>query len=249
MQNRYAGDIGDFSKLGILRSLFSCGLTIGINWYLTPDETHNGDGRHIKYLEKESFRACDESLWSSLKRIVDSGRRNICSLQDERILPAVYYSAMLDYSGKTKKERAGFREVWHKEALACLSDVDIVCADPDNGLIVPSAVGTRRENKFILPEELKDYFKQGSSIIYYQHKARKLDPFYIEQHHRLLADPELAGSAGLALKFLSTSQRYYFFIVQPRHREIIKDAMEQMLQTAWGDYFQLLCPVPSSKSK
>ena len=39
--------LGDFSKLGLLRSLRPAGLSIGLNWYLTPDETHNGDGRHV----------------------------------------------------------------------------------------------------------------------------------------------------------------------------------------------------------
>ena len=41
MQNRYAGDIGDYSKLGLLRALHLAGFSIGLNWYLTPDETHN----------------------------------------------------------------------------------------------------------------------------------------------------------------------------------------------------------------
>ena len=44
MQNRYVGDIGDFGKLGLLRALSSKGLSIGVNWYLTTDESHNGDG-------------------------------------------------------------------------------------------------------------------------------------------------------------------------------------------------------------
>ena len=45
MQNRYTGDIGDYSKLGLLRALQSAGFSIGLNWYLTPDETHNKIGR------------------------------------------------------------------------------------------------------------------------------------------------------------------------------------------------------------
>ena len=52
MQNRYTGDIGDFSKLGLLRALQAAGFSIGLNWYLTPDETHNGDGRRIHYLSQ-----------------------------------------------------------------------------------------------------------------------------------------------------------------------------------------------------
>ncbi len=47
MQNRYTGDIGDFSKLGLLRVLHAARLSIGLNWYLTPDETHNNDGGHV----------------------------------------------------------------------------------------------------------------------------------------------------------------------------------------------------------
>lgn len=50
MQNRYTGDIGDFSKLGLLRVLSNAGFRIGLNSHLTPNETHNDDGKHIKYL-------------------------------------------------------------------------------------------------------------------------------------------------------------------------------------------------------
>ena len=49
MQDRYTGDIGDFGKLGLLRWL-STSLSIGVNWYLVPDESHNGDGRHTNYV-------------------------------------------------------------------------------------------------------------------------------------------------------------------------------------------------------
>lgn len=62
MQDRYAGDIGDFSKLGLLRQLSACGMAIGINWYLTPNERHNTDGRYVGYLNDDSFRACDDLL-------------------------------------------------------------------------------------------------------------------------------------------------------------------------------------------
>ena len=31
MQNRYTGDIGDYSKLGLLRALQSAGFSIGLN--------------------------------------------------------------------------------------------------------------------------------------------------------------------------------------------------------------------------
>ena len=49
MQNRYAGDVGDFGKLGMLRAIASSAMKIGVNWYLVPDEGHNDDGKHIGY--------------------------------------------------------------------------------------------------------------------------------------------------------------------------------------------------------
>lgn len=240
MQNRYSGDIGDFSKLGLLRSLRSTNIPIGINWYLVPDETHNSDGRHVKYLEKDDFRKCDEDLWKELGQIVREGMRNVQSLQSEQILPAAHYSEILDLTGKKKLERVEIRREWHEKAMKRLSNSGIICTDPDNGLIVPSAVGTIRENKFILSEEIKSYYLQGSSVIYYQHKARKLDPFYVEQHRNLLKAPEFDGASALILKFVTTSQRYYCFAIQPDHKGLIMEAINKMLETEWGKHFVLL---------
>ena len=186
MQDRYTGDLGDFSKLGILRALQAAGLSIGVNWYLTPDESHNGDGRHVKYLRQEEFKACDKVLWQELKNIVDSNHRKVCYLENGNILPACFYSERLDFSGKVKAERESFRKEWHKKALAALIGNSIVCLDPDNGLIVPSAVGKSKENKYVLHDELADYYAQQSSVIYYQHKARKTDQFYIRQHEEMI---------------------------------------------------------------
>ena len=127
-----------------------------------------------------------------------------------------------------------------KKALKELKTAGIVCTDPDNGLVVPSAAGTVRENKSILSDEIRDYYLQGSSVIYYQHKARKKDPYYIDQHKRLLEDPAFTGAKGLILKFKKTSLRYYCFIIQPDHQDAITEAINKMLETAWGDHFSIL---------
>lgn len=59
MQNRYTADIGDYGKLGLLRCLEKTGLKIGVNWYLTPDEGHNEDGRFIQYAHDEAYQPYD----------------------------------------------------------------------------------------------------------------------------------------------------------------------------------------------
>lgn len=240
MQNRYVGDIGDFGKLGLLRCLREKDLTIGVNWYLVPDEKHNGDGRHTHYLNDKAYGICDEELWRSLGRLVKSNERSIAFLQDSGCLDAIFFSTCLDYRGRTKCERKYTRNNWHHEALTRLEGLDIVFVDPDNGLLVPSAVNTPRDNKYVSVDELRDYYKQGSSIIYYQHKARKNDDFYEKQHRMLLEIEEFEGATGLLIKFRTTSQRYYGFIIQPRHRDRILERVEWMMSTEWKKHFCLL---------
>ncbi len=249
MQNRYTGDIGDYSKLGLLRALQSAGFSIGLNWYLTPDETHNSDGRHVDYLKQEKYRACDPGLWLGLKAIVDGDNREVRYMENDDILQATFFSDCLDFSDddvsgkrkcKPKAERTALRGDWFRRSLARLAGKDIVCVDPDNGLVVSSALGRPKENKYVLPEELARYYAQGSTIVYYQHKARRKDPFYTDQLKALLRREDLPGASGIALKFEKVSQRYYMFIVQPRHREMVEKSVKNMLSTPWGDHFRQL---------
>ena len=240
MQNRYTGDIGDYSKLGLLRALQSVGFSIGLNWYLTPDETHNSDGRHVDYLKQEKYRACDPGLWLGLKAIVDGDNREVRYMENDGILQATFFSDCLDFRGKKKAERTERRAEWFAKSLDVMAGKDIVCVDPDNGLVVPSAKGRPKENKYVLPEELARDYAQGSTVVYYQHKARRKDPFYTDQLKALLRREDLPGASGLALKFEKVSQRYYMFIVQPRHREMVEKSVQDMLSTSWGDHFRQL---------
>ena len=240
MQDRYTGDIGDFSKLGLLRALQAVGLSIGLNWYLTPDETHNGDGRHVGYLRQDEFRTCDEELWLALRNIVDSGNRRVEQLENEHILEATFFHDRLNFAGKAKPERARRRHEWFARSLATMAERDLVFVDPDNGLIVPSATGRPKEIKYVLRDELASYYSQGSSVVYYQHKARRKDGFYIQQHNGLVGGSDFPDATGLILKFTPVSQRYYMFIIQPQHRVAIKQAVNGLLSTDWSKYFQLL---------
>ena len=74
MQDRYAGDIGDFLKFSLLRQLcqpsdVDPGLRLGVVWYLAPDEDHNLDGKHTPYLDSPKPR--DRELTA-----LESDRRN-----------------------------------------------------------------------------------------------------------------------------------------------------------------------------
>lgn len=238
MQDRYTGDIGDFGKVGLLRQLTSTGLSIGVNWYHTPDETHNSDGLHIDYLQKKQFHVCDPDLWATLGQIVSSGKREIAALEQSSVLAATYFGRLLDSSSGDKIARQAVRMGWHRQALQALHGCNIDFVDPDNGLMVPSADGTAKGNKFVLPNELAEYYHAGASIIYYQHKVRCPDEFYIKQHQQMVSSGAFPGAVSLGLKFTKTSLRYYFFAIRTEHAEAITTCVQQMLTSPWQYCFE-----------
>lgn len=80
-------------KFGLLRAV--CGgvspLTLGVNWYLTGDESHNADGKHIGYLQPgsthhASLRSCDRDLMSRLAEMVVIDR-SVVALEESGVLP------------------------------------------------------------------------------------------------------------------------------------------------------------------
>lgn len=50
MQDRYAGDVGDYGKIGLLKCLQAHGFTIGVNWYRVLEldvEKKDGSFKHV----------------------------------------------------------------------------------------------------------------------------------------------------------------------------------------------------------
>ena len=143
MQDRYAGDVGDFGKFGLLRHL--CGETAGdshthlkpgVIWYKVPDEAHNADGKFIEYLDESEendlrFRACDENLYEALRDVV-SAERLIKALERKQLLPSALYSGRP--VPQWKKEVSDTRSGWFAEALAETAHSNLVFLDPDNGI-------------------------------------------------------------------------------------------------------------------
>ena len=171
MQDRYAGDIGDFGKLALLKALAREGLSIGVNWYKTEPaekEALNADG---KFLIPERFAVCDPELAGKLHAISSGDNRSIAALEKADILPdAAYYSKQITVEK---------RQEWHQEALKKLSNVDLVFLDPDNGLLVKS-VGKKsaKSIKYVFSKEISDYLKNGRSVLLYQHRCRKKPAHY-----------------------------------------------------------------------
>jgi len=238
MKDQYVGDIGDYTKFGILRNLLShIGLSLGVNWYLTPDDNVKKDGRHTSYLERECD-AGDNELFIAMKQI--AGRdcnislRNITQLQELALLKgASYYDKHLDYSEcKNACERLILRDNWHRNALLHLKQRQLVFLDPDNGLTFTNAYG-RDGNKGTTYEEVCDYYRNGASVIIYNHRDRSPIHEYLYRLNRFKTIEATANAFMQCIVAPKYTQRDYLFIVQPNHKEQVLQATHCILNSDW----------------
>ena len=239
MQDRYAGDVGDFGKIGMLRQIASTGLKVGINWYLTykPEEHDNDDGKHIGYLNNKSFQDCDDELLNILRGIV-VGNRNISALEEAKLIPnAQYYSTIL----RPGSDRSFSRDIWHKNSLEALADTDIIFCDPDNGLLVRSVtLSSAKSDKYVTENELIAHYLSGKSVIFYNHRCREKEQVYLQRFVSLQMRNELVSAEWKGLKFTRGTIRDYIFILQPFHFEKVNGAIEKMIQSDWNRHFTIL---------
>lgn len=81
MQDRYAGDVGDYGKIGLLKCLQAHGFSIGVNWYRVPmldvEKKKDGSFKKVHYKQKGIaygqssampflFKATSQELWGKL---------------------------------------------------------------------------------------------------------------------------------------------------------------------------------------
>ena len=231
MQDRYAGDVGDYGKFGLLKALEQQGLHMGVNWYLTAPalaERHHEDGRHRI---KEKYFSCDPELAEILYEISsrESGR-SVEALEKAGLLKNVLFY----------NEPVGIKEGrahWHNGALKALQSTNVVFLDPDNGLLVKS-VGrnSKRAGKYIFDEELRDYLIRGQAVIFYQHRPRKQAPVYFEEMNERIQ--KICGNLlvrSFVLTFPKCTIRDYF-ILCPEGRCVrqIEVAVKALLGSEWG---------------
>jgi hypothetical protein len=82
VQDRYAGDIGDFGKFALLKGLQKAiGGTLGVVWYRVVDEQHNNDGKYVGYLDQNKFKSLDDALLGGLTKVAKGRPRSIAALE------------------------------------------------------------------------------------------------------------------------------------------------------------------------
>ncbi len=210
MQNRYAADIGDYIKLSLLRSL-SVGRRLGIAWYLYPDEGHNSDGKHIRYLSDPGrWRGLDPALFDALVKIA-SGARSVAALENSAVLTAEAICNEPIVSMVPARNRSSARADWFARNLTTLTQCDLVFADPDNGIIDDSEHRRSQQSfgKQIPISEVRA-LASGRSAVVYHHNTRFKGGHDEEVDHWI----GLLGVNTIAVRANAFSCRT-FFIVNP----------------------------------
>lgn len=212
MQDRYAGDIGDYGKIALLKALQAQELSVGVNWYKTdaPEVEKNPDGSYKqddgKYAITEKYRCCDQTLAEKLLDIFHSNNRSISALEKADLIPgAIYYNEPVTVNN---------RATWHKAALEKLRPADIVFLDPDNGMLVKSVgKGSIRSVKYTFYEEVHDYINQSQSVLIYNHRSRKPEEKYFREIcERLQCHTGIAADSILKITFPKYSVRDYLAV-------------------------------------
>ena len=237
MQDRYAGDMGDFGKLGLLKHLILEGFHVGVNWYKTapPKSERNKSGAFIqedgKHKIKSEYFSCDPALAERLLCISQDANRSIAMIQNAVLLD----ETMVDYYDASISVEQ--RAAWHELALQKLENCDLVFLDPDNGLLVKS-VGKKsaKSVKYVFEEELDDYLRSGRSVVLYSHRQRKPEEkYFAEILSRFESRDALKGKKVFAITFPKGTVRDYFLIAANEdHASKMERAITKMEQSLWG---------------
>jgi len=251
MQDRYAGDLGDFLKFGLLRWLAPPDRLrprLGVIWYRTADEAHNADGKHIAYLTPSHrsagrLRQLDPDLYERLARLVSTDQRSTAALASAGLLGAQtrFFGDLLDLADlpvTARDARRARRRSWTQQALAATSGCDLIFADPDNGIRParhPVPAHRTKAVKHAYLSELAAFAQRGQSVIAYHHADRSAN---IEQQaHRRLADL----AAGLPVKPVAavrasrgTSRLFLVGAATAAHASYLTERLTDLKQSPWS---------------
>ena len=230
MQDKYAGDIGDYGKFILLRKL-SEKFRIGINWY-APEEIEferdkNGsfkqeDGKYRDLTGYENYAPDIAEAFEKMKE-----KHSIKMLEKlDLIKNAVYYNKLMPRENEK-------REKWHNAAMKKLEKSEIVFLDPDNGLLCRSVrKGAAKSVKYTYYSEVNDYLKEHKAVIIYNHRSRKKESDYFNEIlSKLCEETEAERDLIQVVTFRRFSVRDYFIISKDVYtHEAIRELIASLLK-------------------
>ena len=253
MQDAYVGDVGDFGKYGLLRALCARdphgeALRLGVLWYRCGGASGegSGDGSHTDYIFSPSYQEqllqqCDPGLWETMRELVSTAR-TISGLEVSGALPpgTAFFNRELSFAETPRAKRHAKRQAWLEAGLRAVGSADVLFADPDNGLQVPSCdrLGNRGP-KYAYYDDLRSCWERGQSLVIYHHLGRTIEgrPATAEEQVAYRCQElrqKLAGVRPMALRYRRRSPRVYFVLPRPEHAERLTARTETFLASCWG---------------
>ena len=225
MQDIYAFDVGDFGKIGLLRSVCSSPLRLGVLWWKTQLGSGGLDGKHVRYLADRRFRAADSMLWDEMGRILrEEGTRSIRALEP-------LFPRGTAFHDRPVPLRQVDRNNWFNEAMKAVEGVDVVFCDPDNGIHFDDSC---RSLRHVSALELRQLFDAGHSLVVYHHLNRSA-PHSEQIKVGLSRLSEVSGGApSWAAHFRRGSSRVLFVLAQSRHADVMATRLSRMKDSAWA---------------
>jgi hypothetical protein len=232
MQDRYAFDVGDYGKVGLLRALAREVHTVrfGVVWYMTAAPTSANDGRHVGYLDQAAdFRACDPELFDAFRAArTASPERSVARLEDLGVLPpGPRFRDVVD---------AGPRRLgWFTRAIEVMGGADFVFCDPDNGLANPGSEAEKRSSvRHTTLFEVRSLFLAGSSLVLHHHLTREKGGHEVQIARWADRLASATGCDGVSyVRFRRGSARAFFVLPQPRHCAAVQRTLDVVRDGPW----------------
>lgn len=260
MQDRFVGDVGDFGKFGLLRTL--CGaepaMSIGVLWFVVSASERNQHGILTYYLEpkhERQFRPCDPELYDALKRIVTEQKRTLGAVEASGILPSatIFHRDELGFGDIPLWDyarRMEFRRQWFASAASLVNQQDIVFLDPDVG-IAPQSLGHSGEKakKYVLLDEIQRLVSGDASIVVYQQLGDRRTDSEKQVESWAAALLRLAPTRRhvWSITFTRGTRRAFLITPAERHEPILATRLERLRTAPWSEHFESLAAFERTK--
>lgn len=235
MKNQYFGDINDYRKYGLLRAILRSVTTQShmlIAWMLTPDNFGN-DGNKTDYLRSaDRWRGYDPYLFDGLTELMKTNKREVALIEPTKLLGESKYFSDTTPDGSEK------RDLWFKrlQKFAQEKQCDFVFLDPDNGLEVPSRrYGRKNSSKYLYWREVEALWKDGHSLLIYQHFPFERREVFVERILRRLKTETHSDSL---VEAFMTPHVVFFLALHERHSNQLARIVEDV-RKHWGDQIKL----------
>jgi len=224
VKNQYVGDVNDFVKYGLVRTLTTTGQQSSfVAWLLTPDDLSD-DGRKLGYLDAPpEWRHRDPTLFDGLHRLIAEDARSVIAVADMGILPGAKFYTEIVPVGVTERSQH-FTMLLHHA-----SGQELVFFDPDNGLEIPSCPpGRQGSDKYLLWRELAETYQAGHSVLVYQHFPREARPAFVDRMTRRIAE-----ATGACEVFAFQTSHVVFLLVPQRQEAEYYAERAQAIENQW----------------